>query len=587
MDGGLYGEGGHPPPLLTCETPSVVHEDPSLSHSVGTALQTLHSVSTQDVEMNLISNNVSLTSKRALEDPEEGVEKKKTSNESTGNASYSFSEHSEDMSPVLVPQVCPDAIITHSNIHDAELYPNSQLRIQDKTQHSPLVQLNSDSSVQRLRPPVVNKYKPSDRGPFWVYVEGKDSTIGRLHPMTLGKILHSSVPGSKENIVNIQPLGRNKIKIEMKNAISANNLVSASVFSDRKLEAYIPSHCVHRQGLIRSVETGLGEEEIQAVAVSEYRILHVRRFTKQIVREGVKSLIRLQTCVLTFDSQHLPPYIYIHGSRCEVVPYVPTLRICYNCYRHGHTRTQCRSQGRCNRCGGPHLLQDCDSIDMNCLHCHGQHLASDKSCPEYQRRKRITEFAAENNISFNDARIFLERNSYSARIGNTQTVPLGVYCPLPTNNITPPDIRREDIFPSLPVTTSLPTVPPSIPPPFHHQSQNLSFPRHETTRSAPRAKQAPSNPSRPPGQHMNFNDLSNFHYPQQRPQIPLPMNPYPPAPHALQQQLQPTSLEMLIDHIYNFITTLLQQYITKPSDSLQPTVVKNMLHQIFQSTNGV
>lgn len=56
---------------------------------------------------------------------------------------------------------------------------------------------------------------------------------------------------------------------------------------------------------------------------------------------------------------------------------------CYNCMLYGHIQKNCRSESRCERCGGTHTIKNC-SEEIRCCNCGGGHLASSSNCPVYQ-----------------------------------------------------------------------------------------------------------------------------------------------------------------------------------------------------------
>ncbi|KAL4104694.1 hypothetical protein QTP88_019976 [Uroleucon formosanum] len=71
---------------------------------------------------------------------------------------------------------------------------------------------------------------------------------------------------------------------------------------------------------------------------------------------------------------------------------------CSNCLRFGHTGRFCRSKPRCSPCSETnHNLLSCTTAtitDPTCFYCKGSHIASDRSCPEWIRQKKIKKIMA-------------------------------------------------------------------------------------------------------------------------------------------------------------------------------------------------
>lgn len=73
--------------------------------------------------------------------------------------------------------------------------------------------------------------------------------------------------------------------------------------------------------------------------------------------------------------------------------------------RFGHTKNLCRSKPRCAKCGDNHTTEECsiEDIHYRCLFCSGNHLATNKSCPENTRQRNIKIEMAEKSISYLEA----------------------------------------------------------------------------------------------------------------------------------------------------------------------------------------
>lgn len=234
---------------------------------------------------------------------------------------------------------------------------------------------------------LINKYKTTDTGPYYVFLENTESgNLGYFHPMAMGKMIFVNIPDVNKEIVNISAAGRNKVKIETKTGAAANNILLNTFLKTQNIKCYIPDSLVNKKGVIRNVHKELSETEIMSVIKSNSKVKAVKRVTKKIKNVDKTEEIILGTCILTFDSQKLPAYVYIHGTRCMVDPYVAPVLQCYNCMRFGHGSKQCRSKARCGICGSEHNSRDCLVKEPVCVLCNEGHVAFSKKCPVYQKQ---------------------------------------------------------------------------------------------------------------------------------------------------------------------------------------------------------
>ncbi|XP_024085054.1 uncharacterized protein LOC112127826 [Cimex lectularius] len=246
-----------------------------------------------------------------------------------------------------------------------------------------------------------NRYKPTDSGPFYVFVESIDLNAGNIHPMKLGKIIWNSNTRISKHIQNISVSGRNRLKIETDNYESANALCSNELFNANNLYPYISTFFTQKRGIIRNVSTDFSTDELIAGIKSPIPVVSVRRFTKKSQDEnGQMKIFQLSTCLVTFDSQHLPEFINIFGMRCRVDAFIPPIRQCFNCLRYNHTKDQCRSRNRCINCGQSHPESDCEGTEPFCAHCSGKHKSNDRNCPVYKKLVEENKNKAKSNALY-------------------------------------------------------------------------------------------------------------------------------------------------------------------------------------------
>lgn len=398
-----------------------------------------------------------------------------------------------------------------------------------------------------------NTYQPTDMGPYFVFVEGENGNVGKLHPMALGRMLFKESNNLRHEIVNISGIGRNRYKIETKTGQSANRLRLQDTFRQKNMEAYIPSFLTTRRGVIRDVDIALSNQEILAEIKSEFLVIDVRRFTKKVIENGVMKIFPTPKCVVTFKSQQLPQYVYLCGMRCPVAPYVQSVLQCHNCLRYFHLSSQCRSNARCAKCMGAHETSQCSHTgEPKCLHCRGNHTATDHCCPVYQQHMETKRREAYSVSYTTDA--WSLRPSFAqvtADVPTTQVLSTGDW----------PKLYEK------PVAMNM------------TEKRLQQGPKHAFM-SVPAPKSYKNKPlTRSPYKQGYSDMLYEFHGPQN----PIQNNPYPPTPLAASH----TNRE---DAINNFCASILQIFLSLKNDTDMVTtqaLIRNAVEDFFKTDNGL
>lgn len=275
-------------------------------------------------------------------------------------------------------------------------------------------------------------YENTDAAPYVVHVQRKQESPNdniTLHPISFGHFLkknniHSIVNGSLKRI------GRNRLCISFITYHEANLFLTNSKIN-KDYKVFIPAFSVTRLGVVRGIPAEWSDEEIKEninVPIGTGAILKVRRIKKKITVEGKYEFKPTETVVLTFDGQVLPKRIFVCYTSLLVDLYIyPTIQ-CFNCCRYGHVKIQCRSKPRCYKCGQEHSGDSCSVTedDLLCCLCKGFHLATSKSCLEYERQKAIKETMAKSCISYAEAFKLhppISKISYADALVSTPNVP--------------------------------------------------------------------------------------------------------------------------------------------------------------------
>lgn len=245
---------------------------------------------------------------------------------------------------------------------------------------------------------------------FFVFVEGTEKNLGKIHPMVIGKLISDKFPKFQGSITQIQRSGFNKIKINFKTPSQAN------LFSKLNISGYkihIPDFATCRFGLIKSVDTSFDTDYLKDNIVSNKKVLSVRRLNRRLIQDGVTKYIPRQIIIVKFLGQSLPSDVKIHSVFCKVDPYIQNVTLCSLCLRFGHSAQVCKGKPRCKKCGESHQLENCDKDFVTCIFCNGNHLCDSKDCPEFLKQRNIKKKMAFENLSFDEARKFFEKPSYA------------------------------------------------------------------------------------------------------------------------------------------------------------------------------
>lgn len=273
-------------------------------------------------------------------------------------------------------------------------------------------------------PPIAHRtmFNNNDVGPFVVHVEKIESDLQAgttLHPVNFGRFLfRHQVP----NIVtgSIKKIGRNRIAIQFNSALAANKFLDNPLLNENQYKAFIPSFAICKMGFVRGVPVEWSDEEI--IELFEVpkdcgKIIKARRLHYKTADGWNKS----QSIVLTFDGQLLPSKVFAVYNAFSVELYkYPTIQ-CFLCCRFGHTQAKCRSKPRCYKCANDHNGNTCPT-EVNeavCIHCQGNHYATDKKCPEFNRQKNIKSTMSEQTISYLEAtKLHPTVESYASKVSS-------------------------------------------------------------------------------------------------------------------------------------------------------------------------
>ena len=240
-----------------------------------------------------------------------------------------------------------------------------------------------------------------------------------LFPLKVARMITPLVPNN--TIDEFKSSGRNKVTIITYNRLVANNILSLDVFKKNKLETFIPNSYIFKRGIIKNIPVDISDQEILqnlelSSPVENLKIHSIRRFYRNQLIDNTPTPTPTTTVLITFRGQVLPQFAFLYRVRHPVEVYIPKAKLCTNCFRHGHTKSICKSKSRCIQCGDTsHQISDCkvETDKITCINCGENHLPTNKICKNSQIEQKIITMATRKNISIQEA-----KNEYKDIISN-------------------------------------------------------------------------------------------------------------------------------------------------------------------------
>ena len=254
-----------------------------------------------------------------------------------------------------------------------------------------------------------------------------NNTNGSWHPLKWAKLLCNNFFG----INSIKPNGFRKINVAFDSTFHANKCLESPLLSEHNLSAYIPSTLIFSHGIIK-LDTSLPEEDFWEGLKCDVPVIAFKRIS--VTRDGTLTPTRIVE--LRFLSRNIPQNISIFNVIFDVSPSIRSPLQCNNCLRFGHTSKFCRSKPRCSHCGdNNHSLNSClsaQTTDPRCLYCQLPHLATDRSCKEWDFQRDLKKIMATENLSFKDAINFKKQNQVTSAFSYSHIVNKQPILSLPT-----------------------------------------------------------------------------------------------------------------------------------------------------------
>lgn len=261
-----------------------------------------------------------------------------------------------------------------------------------------------------------NKYRVTDPGPYFVYVEHSEKKIGRLFPIRVGHYLYQS-EDLRNNVKDIVSVGINRVKIVVSTYSVANRLVDHPTLLKYNLRSYIPTYFTQKKGVVKLVDTTFDLDYLRNNIHCEQEIVDIKRLQRRVVNKetGKEETVDRQMIQITFLGSTIPSRIRINFCIFPVEPWVHPVVKCFSCLRFGHVASQCKGKSRCSRCGAEgHSFENCLAESFLCIHCSSDnHHANSRKCPAFVRQQNIKKIMAVENVSFKEAEYIADNPSYA------------------------------------------------------------------------------------------------------------------------------------------------------------------------------
>ncbi|KYN29047.1 hypothetical protein ALC57_01527 [Trachymyrmex cornetzi] len=136
-----------------------------------------------------------------------------------------------------------------------------------------------------------------------------------------------------KDINSMKKIGKGKIAIEMRTATAANSLVGHPELAKLGYTAFIPSHKVFRQGIIRGVPTSVSDAELKSNLRSSAKIIDFKRLNRRMTNNGIVEYTPSTTINIKFAGQILLKYVSLYFDMHNVSPFIPRVKTCFSCFR--------------------------------------------------------------------------------------------------------------------------------------------------------------------------------------------------------------------------------------------------------------
>lgn len=200
----------------------------------------------------------------------------------------------------------------------------------------------------------ISKYDAFCRGPFILDLRlssTRSASTGQISAISISKkLLSANVKFSK-----IFTYSRNTWVVTFASKTLANNTLTNKILKAMGFSAFIPKYKLSRQIILKGIPMDVSLEEVRENIELENSNILVSKLYRLKRRERTSGLmVDSQSVCMEIRGETIPKSLILLKCVIPVSPYIPTVRMCYNCGRFGHLSKFCDYEERCLTCGGPH-----------------------------------------------------------------------------------------------------------------------------------------------------------------------------------------------------------------------------------------
>ena len=230
-----------------------------------------------------------------------------------------------------------------------------------------------DQDNGREAPAVLPTNEAVPPGPAYLYVKRVDG--GSLRHVNPFQIRRDIQEATQTDVQSAKTLRSGALLVHTFTHYQTKRVLAISTLAKHRVTAILAD----------SLNTAQGVLKCEALAS-----LDNQEILQELAPQGVRMVERLRsrnpenpnpTIRVGFTGTSLPQTVECGYEIVQVDPWVPTARMCRNCWKCDHGTKWCRNPNPiCGRCAGGHRTDGCQE-SWNCAHCGGPHPVWDKKCP--------------------------------------------------------------------------------------------------------------------------------------------------------------------------------------------------------------
>lgn len=238
------------------------------------------------------------------------------------------------------------------------------------------------------------KYKPSDIGPFIVFLQKININV-----INVGKMLKKlNIP----DIIDIDKVNNMRVRVVTRNYKAANKIMeNYEINEENKYKTFIPNMFVQSVFVVHDVPVEITMNEMEEELISTAPILKIER-----MKRWNRELKEAQDCnkiKVTIRTTTLPKKITMYGANMRFDYFIPSPIICRNCLRYGHVSAVCKGKPTCQNCAEIHDLTNTCENKTKCKYCKEEHKTMDPSCKERSKQRDIKKSMVLKRLSYHMA----------------------------------------------------------------------------------------------------------------------------------------------------------------------------------------